>query len=80
MARKYKQGEQIKSVAQYESAAKTLTFFMVHGRTTHVGWIESWQYRTLQNIIKSGAMYEAIPIDTNKKSKEEVKDARPLTI
>ena len=63
MARKYKQGKQIKSVAQYESAALFLTFFMVHGRTTHKGWIESWQYRTLQKIIKSGAMYEALPID-----------------
>ena len=63
MARKYKQGKQIKSVAEYESAAKFLTFFMVYGRTTHKGWIESWQYRTLQNYIKAGAIYEALPID-----------------
>lgn len=68
MARKYKQGKQIKSVAQYESASKYLTFLMIHGRTTHIGWIESWQYRTLQNIIKSGAMYEALPIDFPKEA------------
>lgn len=69
MARKYKQGEQIKSVAQYERTAQTLTFFMVYGRTTHKGWLESWQYRTLQNYIKAGAIYEALPTDFSTEEK-----------
>ena len=63
MARKLKRGKQIKSIAEYESAANFLIYFMVHNKTTHKAWIESWQYRTLQSFIKAGAIYEALPID-----------------
>ncbi len=62
MARKYMQGKQIKTVAEYEEASKSLTFFMVRNRTTHKGWIESWQYQYLKHIISKGLIYEALPI------------------
>jgi hypothetical protein len=71
MARKYKCGERIKSVADYESKSQFLTYFMVHGRTTHKGWIESWQYRMLKRLIDSGSIYEALPIDFQEENKDE---------
>ena len=42
---------------------------MVHNKTTHKGWIESWQYRHLKNVIEAGILYEALPI------KKEVNNA-----
>lgn len=69
MSRKYKKGKLIKSVAQYESASKFLTFFMVQGKTTHKAWIESWQYRVLRNAINNGIIYEALPIEMTQEEK-----------
>lgn len=63
MARKYKRGKRIESVADYERKSQFLTFFMVNNKTTHKGWIESWQYRVLKNFISAGYIYEALPID-----------------
>ena len=60
-------------VVPYESSAQFLNYFMVHGRTTHKAWIESWQYRTLKLTIGSGAIYEAIPVDANIPLREEDK-------
>lgn len=70
MARKYKKGKLIKSVAQYESTSKFLTFFMVQGKTTHKAWIESWQYRVLRNAINNGIIYEALPIEMTQEETE----------
>jgi hypothetical protein len=74
MARKYKKGKLIKSLAQYESASKVLTFFMVQGKTTHKAWIESWQYRVLQNMINRGIIYEALPVDFDTEVNNETTD------
>ena len=70
MARKYKKGKLIKSVAQYESASKFLTFFMIQGKTTRKAWIESWQYRVLRNAINNGIIYEALPIEMTQEETE----------
>lgn len=69
MARKYKKGKLIESVAQYESASRFLTFFMVQGKTTHKAWIESWQYRVLRNAINNGLIHEALPIKMTQEEK-----------
>ena len=55
--RKYRKGKKIKSVAEYEES-KSL-FFMIHNKTTHKAWIDSFQYRTLKNLIINGVVYEA---------------------
>lgn len=72
--RKFKAGNKIRTVAEYESSAQFLNYFMVHGRTTHKAWIESWQYRTLKLTIGSGALYEAIPVDADIPIREEAKN------
>lgn len=72
MARKYKQGERILSIADFDEKSNHLNFFMVYGRTTHIGWIQSWQYHYLKSLISKGVIYEALP------TKEE-NNARSLT-
>ena len=54
---KYKQGRMIESVADFEKSKSK--YYKVYGKTTHRSWIESWQYRVLENFIKAGAIYEA---------------------
>lgn len=55
--RKYRKGKKINSVAEYEES-KSL-FFMIYNKTTHKAWIDSFQYRTLKNLILNGVIYEA---------------------
>ena len=62
MARKYKKGNCILTVADYEKASQKMDFFMVGDKTTHKEWIESWQYQYLKKVIYLGNLYEAIPI------------------
>ena len=69
--RKYKKGNLIRTVAEYEEKAKTSTFFIVRNQTLHKGWIESWQYHYLKMIIYSELMYEALP---NKEGVEKWKE------
>ena len=54
---KYKQGRKIETVADFEKSK--CSYFKVYGKTTHRAWIESWQYRVLENFIKASAIYEA---------------------
>ena len=67
MARKYKKGNCILTVADYEKASQTMTFFMVGNKTTHKGWIESWQYQYLKKVIYLGNLYEALPVEKEDK-------------
>ena len=53
---KYKKGQQIKSVADFEKS--TCMFFKVGTKTTHRAWIESWQYRVLLDAIRKGILFE----------------------
>lgn len=65
MASKYKRGRRIISVSDYEISTKLHGHKMFwielgkQGYIRHIGWIESWQYRTLKNFIESGFIYEA---------------------
>ena len=68
MARKYKRGKPILTVADYEKASQTITFFMVGNKTTHKGWIESWQYQYLKKVIYLGNLFEAIPVEREVKN------------
>ena len=61
MARKYKRGKQIKSVGEFEQS-KSLWFMVRYGveeKTTHYGFLISWQYHLLERFIKAGRIFEA---------------------
>lgn len=62
MARKYKRGYRISSIAEYEEKSKNAVFFIVGDKTTHKTWIESWQYQYLKKVIQKGWLYEAVEI------------------
>ena len=65
MARKYKRGKQIKSVGEFENS-KSDFFIVLYGpkeKTTHRGWMISWQYHFMYWTIKQGRVYEANLID-----------------
>ena len=61
MAGKYKKGKKIESVADFEKS-NSLWYRVVFGnneRTKHRGFLESWQYHTLDLFIRNGWVYEA---------------------
>lgn len=58
---KYKQGKQIKTVADFSKSNNT--WFKVNfgnrQKTLHRSFLISWQYRTLELFINRGSVYEA---------------------
>lgn len=60
--RKYKAGRRIRSVAEFEKDDADV-YIIKYGAgkecTTARGWIISWQYRYLSNMIRDGKVYEA---------------------
>lgn len=58
---KYKQGKQIKSIAEFEKCDNT--WFKWNGRTRHRAMLESLQYHTLDLTIKGGRLYRAERIE-----------------
>ena len=61
MARKYKRGKQIKSVAEFEQS-KSKWFWVLFGnkeKTIHFGFLISWQYQLLYKFIRNGWIFEA---------------------
>ena len=65
MKPKYKRGKRIKSVGDFEKS-KSLWYKVLFGnyeRTRHRGFLESWQYHTLDMFIRSGCVFEAEVID-----------------
>ena len=61
---KYKKGQKIVSVGDFEKSS--VTFFRVrfgkYEKTMHRGFLESWQYHTLHSFVHGGCIYEAEPI------------------
>ena len=61
MKAKYKKGKQIKSVSDFEKS-KSRWYRVIFGnkeRTIHRGFLESWQYHTLDLFIRQRWVYEA---------------------
>ena len=59
---KYERGWQIRTMCDFSHS--NARFFRVlfgegHERTIHRGFLESWQYHTLDMFIKRGWVYEA---------------------
>ena len=62
--RKYKRNKQICNLSQYEKAREKTKWFILlfrdgHEKTIHIGFLESMQFRTLENFIKRGMLYSA---------------------
>lgn len=66
---KYKAGKQIKSVGDFEKSECSYfkVFFGNQLQTKHRGFMESWQYHTLEMFVKSGLVFEAIAIGEDEK-------------
>lgn len=54
---KYKQGEQIRSVSEFDGCPSL--WYKWNGKTTHRSVLMSLQYRTLLNAIINGRLYVA---------------------
>ena len=60
--KKYAEGKLIRSVADFERSNADLYIVSYGGykkTTTHRGWIMSWQYQYLKNMIRRGWLHEA---------------------
>ena len=60
--RKYKKGEPITSLDEFEKQE----FVIVHERTYHWGWTQSWQFRMVKRYIDCGVVYKAVKIEKEK--------------
>ena len=63
---KYKQGARINSVAEFEACKSQL--YKWNGKTLHKQFLMSWQYRSINEVIKRGKLFIADRIeeeDTN---------------
>lgn len=60
--RKYKKGEPITNLDEFAKQE----FVIVHNKTYHQGWTQSWQFRMVKNMINSGLIYKAVRIEKEK--------------
>jgi len=59
--RKYHEGDIFKTVGELAEWLDQGNSVYIYGRFNHLGWVTSFQFRYLQNIIKSGVVTKAIP-------------------
>lgn len=61
--RKWKKNKQITNLATYEKERQKTRLFIIefptHEKTIHIGFLESMQFRTLENFMKRGMLYSA---------------------
>lgn len=62
--RKWKKNKQITNLATYEKERQKTKLFIIefsstHEKTIHIGFLESMQFRTLENFMKRGMLYSA---------------------
>jgi len=60
--KKYAEGKLIRSVADFERSSADWYIVNYGGykkTTTHRGWLISWQFKYLENMIKMGWLHEA---------------------
>lgn len=65
MKAKYKKGQKIVSIGDFEKSSATFfrVIFGKNERTMHRSFLESWQYHTLYLFIRNGGVYEANQIE-----------------
>lgn len=61
--RKWKKNKRITNLATYEKERQKTRMFIIefptHEKTIHIGFLESMQFRTLENFMKRGMLYSA---------------------
>lgn len=59
--KKYERGQRIKNMSEF--SRYTGTYYIVKFgekyRTLHVGFVQSWQYRYVYNLVRAGRVYIA---------------------
>ena len=66
--RKYKQGEQIRSISEFDQVYQDGNhYFIWNGKTVHISILMSLQYRTLYKHILNGMIYKAERIEDDRK-------------
>lgn len=63
--RKYKQGEQIRSISEFSQCENH--YFIWDGKTVHISVLMSLPYRTLYKNILNGMVYRAERIEDDRK-------------
>lgn len=64
--RKYRKGECIKTISDFQKHITDDKFVYYRDKITHAGWICSWQYSRIVNAMQAGVIFAAI-----RKDKEE---------
>lgn len=61
--RKYEKNKRITNLATYEKERQKTKLFIIefptYEKTIHIGFLESMQFRTLENFMKRGMLYSA---------------------
>ena len=62
--RKYEKNKRITNLATYEKERQKTKLFIIefnptYKKTIHIGFLESMQFRTLENFMKRGMLYSA---------------------
>jgi len=61
--RKWKKNKRITNLATYEKERQKTRLFIIefptNEKTIHTGFLESMQFRTLENFMKRGMLYSA---------------------
>jgi len=61
--RKWKKNKRITNLATYEKERQKTRLFIIefptYEKTIHIGFLESMQFRTLENFMKRGMLYSA---------------------
>jgi len=67
--RKYKQGEQIRSISEFDQFYQGGNhYFIWNGKTTHISVLMSLPYRTLYKHILNGLVYRAERTEDDRKT------------
>jgi|WetSurMetagenome_2_1015567.scaffolds.fasta_scaffold1270109_2 hypothetical protein len=57
---KYRRGDQIRTIQQFDLCVKTGTWIYWYGKPRHSIILENQQYRVLRELIKGGHLFEAV--------------------
>lgn len=59
--RKYERGAKMKTIGQFATCGAKLYIVKYDNgeKTTHKGWLGSWQFRYLNDMIKAGRIFVA---------------------
>lgn len=60
--KKFKKGDQIKSLDQVVVLFNQKAFIWAHGKAYHYGWWSSWSFMTFYRLIWRGSLFYAVRV------------------